>query len=74
MGSAPHQRQGIAAGILATARNFGMVLGVGLSGAIFTSILAQPNGGGIFPAIQTSFMVAIGIALLGVPTSWLRGN
>lgn len=74
MGSAPHQRQGIAAGILATARNFGMVLGVGLSGAIFTSILAQPDGGGIFPAIQTNFMVAIGIALLGVPTSWFRGN
>ncbi len=37
MGSAPRNRQGIASGIQATARNVGMVLGVGLAGAILTS-------------------------------------
>ncbi len=41
MGSAPRFRQGIAAGIMATARNVGMVLGIGFSGAIFTTVLAR---------------------------------
>jgi EmrB/QacA subfamily drug resistance transporter len=85
MGSAPRTRQGIAAGILATARNFGMVLGVGLAGAIFTTILAlnQPPGTtmpglagsaqpGLFQAIQISFLVAAGITFLGVFTSATR--
>lgn len=39
MGSAPRARQGIAAGVLAASRNVGMVLGVGLAGAILTSRL-----------------------------------
>jgi EmrB/QacA subfamily drug resistance transporter len=85
MGSAPRTRQGIAAGILATARNFGMVLGVGLAGAIFTTILAlnQPPGTtipslagsaqpGLFQAIQISFLVAAVITFLGVFTSATR--
>ena len=42
MGSAPKNRQGIAAGILATARNFGMVLGVGIAGAIFSTAPGSP--------------------------------
>ena len=41
MGAAPRSRQGIASGVLATARNFGMVLGIGLAGAIFTTHLAR---------------------------------
>ena len=39
MGAAPRSRQGIAAGVLALARNVGMVLGIGLTGAIFTTVL-----------------------------------
>jgi len=80
MGSASRNRQGIAAGILATARNFGMVLGVGLAGAVFTTILAihQPSGSGgstqpgLFEAIRVSFIVAAGITFLGVFTSAAR--
>jgi MFS family permease len=76
MGPAPRHRQGIAAGILATARNFGMVLGVGLSGAIFTTILARSAESGaapgLFAATQTSFNVACGVALLGIITSVIR--
>lgn len=76
MGAAPRNRQGIASGILATARNFGMVLGVGLAGAIFTTLA----GGGetavgspaLFRAIQVSFLAASGIALLGMLVSALR--
>jgi hypothetical protein len=59
MGAAPHHRQGIAAGIMATARNLGMVLGVGMSGAI-SNTLFPPNAPtkALFPALHTSFLVA----------------
>jgi EmrB/QacA subfamily drug resistance transporter len=69
MGAAPRSRQGIAAGILATSRNFGMVLGVGLAGAVFTTILSQAGetqAAALFQALQVSFLVAAGIAALGV--------
>src|SRR5574337_1014168 len=78
MGSAPHHRQGIAAGILATARNVGMALGVGLSGAIFTTGLAHGQASGsttfLFDAIAASFLVVAGSAVLGVLTSAIRGT
>lgn len=41
MGAAPRHRQGIAAGVLALARNVGMVMGVGLAGAVFTTVLGR---------------------------------
>jgi EmrB/QacA subfamily drug resistance transporter len=70
MGSAPRARQGIAAGILATARNAGMALGVGISGAIFTTMLARGEAAGItgalYSAYSSSFLAAAGIALFGV--------
>jgi MFS family permease len=83
MGSAPKSRQGIAAGILATARNFGMVLGVGIAGAVFTTALARagfiPSLSGdsiqnpaIFKALELSFFVAAAITILGVFTSMIR--
>lgn len=77
MGSAPRHRQGIAAGVLATARSVGMVLGVGLAGAIFTTVLGHtPSASaeqGLFRAIHISFLVATGVAGLGVITSMIRG-
>jgi EmrB/QacA subfamily drug resistance transporter len=68
MGSAPKHRQGIAAGILATARSLGMVIGVGLSGAIFATVsthyqLLYPEKA-FFIGIQTSFTVSAIIAFL----------
>jgi Na+-transporting NADH:ubiquinone oxidoreductase subunit NqrE len=82
MGSAPKSRQGIAAGILATARNFGMVLGVGIAGAIFITTLAHGSNGLIAPgltqnavifrALELSFLTASLITLLGVFTSMVR--
>jgi EmrB/QacA subfamily drug resistance transporter len=72
MGAAPRPRQGIAAGMLATARNVGMVLGVGLAGAIFTTYLGNQASqsqisqtGPLFGAIHASFMVAAGVAVIG---------
>ena len=76
MGSAPLNRRGIAAGVLATARSVGMVLGIGIAGAIFTTIMAhssaEESGNAFFFAIQTSFLITSGIAMLGVITSAIR--
>ncbi|MES0360111.1 MAG: MFS transporter [Anaerolineales bacterium] len=73
MGSASVQRQGIAAGILATARSTGMVLGVGLAGAIFTTMMAEYSGeNAIYAAIRTSFIIAAILAAFGAFTSAIK--
>ncbi len=74
MGSAPRNRQGIAAGILATSRNTGMALGIGISGAIFTTTLTRlaTTSGAMFTAIHYSFLFIIPFALLGALTSAMR--
>jgi EmrB/QacA subfamily drug resistance transporter len=69
MGAAPRSRQGISAGILATSRNVGMVLGVGIAGAVFTTVLSQAGetqATALFTALRISFFVSTGIALLGL--------
>jgi MFS family permease len=76
MGAAPPKRRGIASGIMATSRSVGMVLGIGIAGAIFTTVLAHKpveiGGNEFFLAIQISFLVTSGIATLGVITSAIR--
>lgn len=79
MGSAPKSRQGIAAGILATARNFGMVLGVGIAGAVYTivsnngtSSAGAAQSGSIFTALAMGFLVSALITLLGIFTGLVR--
>jgi EmrB/QacA subfamily drug resistance transporter len=69
MGAAPRPRQGIAAGILATSRNVGMVLGVGLAGAVFTTVLSQSGemqAAALYDALHISLLVSTGIAVLGL--------
>jgi EmrB/QacA subfamily drug resistance transporter len=80
MGSAPKNRQGIASGVLATARNCGMVLGVGLAGATFTTLQAVQTATGVsaasalFFAISISFTISAAIAALGIFVSAGRGK
>jgi EmrB/QacA subfamily drug resistance transporter len=78
MGAAPRHRQGIAAGVLATARNIGMVLGVGMAGAIFTTVQTLGTAAGtstaLFDGIHVSFLAATGVAVLGTLTSAVRGG
>lgn len=78
MGSAPRHRQGIASGILATARNVGMVLGVGLAGAIFSTVMARGQALGsptaLFDGISASLRVASGLAVIGAFISAIRGS
>jgi hypothetical protein len=74
LGAAPLQRRGIASGILAAARNVGMVLGVGLAGAIFTSVLNRQGNSGmaLYAALQASFIAAAAISIFALLITFLR--
>ena len=67
MGSVPGNRRGIASGMLATMRNMGMVLGVAISGALFSASnhwfvnLLQKKGLSGAQLEQTAFINALGI-------------
>jgi len=74
MGSAPRNRQGIASGILATARNVGMVLGIGMAGAFFTSTLVPSEPVTLYRAVDAGLMAAAGVALLGSLVAFTRGE
>jgi len=72
MGAAPRHRQGIAAGVLATARNVGMVLGIGVSGAVFTTILARGGPHALVRGVQASLYVSAALAAIGAVTAFVR--
>ena len=55
LGAAPPHRQGIASGVQAAGRNVGMVLGIGLAGAIFTTHLAQGTAQSLYQGIDMGF-------------------
>jgi EmrB/QacA subfamily drug resistance transporter len=72
LGAAPRHRQGIASGILASGRNVGMVLGIGLAGAIFTTHLAQNSAGALYRGIDMGFLATAGIAAAGIVTAAIK--
>jgi len=73
MGAAPKGRQGIAAGVMALARNVGMSLGVGLAGAIMTTVMAHgPGADSLFRAVSACALTAAAIAAAGAVTSYVR--
>ena len=74
MGSAPRARQGIAAGILATARNVGQVLGIGMGGAILATLTIHEVQGALFDAYRVGMIAAAGVALFAAAISVLRGR
>jgi MFS family permease len=74
MGAAPKTHQGIASGVQAAARNFGMVLGIGMAGAIFTTHLAQNTPLAFYRGIATGFLAAAGVAILGILMSAIKGK
>jgi EmrB/QacA subfamily drug resistance transporter len=73
LGAAPPARRGVASGLLATARSLGMVLGLGIGGAIFTTLLAQspvgPTPAAIVSAADDGLLAAALLALLGALAS-----
>ena len=75
MGSAPREQQGIAAAVRATARNLGNVLGIGIVGAVFNSVLARSSGDtALFPAAHAGLLAVSLAACLGAAASAVRGR
>ena len=79
MGSVPPNMLGVAAGMTATMRNLGMITGLAVSGAVYTS--RRLFYAGEFGATQASvhafhdaFVVAAAICAVGVITSAVRGS
>ena len=80
MGSVPKNRLGIAGGMLGMVRNLGMVTGIAISGAVFTSGLHSNQAAGLvyeaafLGGFHDAFMVAAVICSVGVITSLMRGK
>jgi EmrB/QacA subfamily drug resistance transporter len=76
MGAAPRHRQGIASGVLATARNVGMVLGIGFAGAIFTTVLTSPGFASptdaLVAGVRISLLAAGAVAAVGAGAAAMR--
>lgn len=76
MGAAPRHRQGIAAGVLATARNVGMVFGIGFSGAVFTTVMshaaAAGPGAALMQGVHVSLLAAAAVAVVGAAIAFVR--
>jgi MFS family permease len=74
MGAVPQRRRGVASGVLSTSRTLGNLLGIGLAGAIFETVLASTDGGpdAILAAASAGLTVASVIALIGAITSVTR--
>ncbi|MDJ0782202.1 MAG: MFS transporter [Desulfosarcinaceae bacterium] len=86
MGSVPPSQRGTASGMVASARNFGMVFGVALAGTVFNLVFTHLSGGEslkVFRAELTPYFMAaysvamqVGGALVaaGAVLSYLRGR
>jgi len=72
MGAAPRHRQGVASGVLATSRYIGMILGVGVSGAVFTTMLARHTATALFDGVRMGFIIAAVACFVGVITCSTR--
>ncbi len=88
MGSASQEHRGVASGTLATMRNIGMVMGVAVSGALFSS--SQNNAMAIFAsqgmtdslqkgnafiyALHITFTAAVIVSFMAVIASFVKGR
>ena len=68
MGAAPRDRQGVAAGMLATGRTMGQSMSVAIAGAVFAAF-----GRGL-PGFRAALIACAVIAAIGIVTSLLRGS
>jgi MFS family permease len=80
MGAVPANRRGVAAGVVATARQIGLAFGVAISGSLFAALLTSAGGTiaaagpPFFFAFDWTFKVIAALALIGVFTSYNRGS
>jgi MFS family permease len=76
LGAVPRERRGVAAAVMATSRNVGMALGIGLAGAVFATV---PSPGGTrgesyLAAARLTFGAGLLVALGAAGASWMRGR
>jgi MFS family permease len=78
MGAATRAQQGVAAGVRATARNVGNVLGIGMAGAIFNEVMLQNHGLNegisVSRGVDTGLLAAFIAILLGTAASAMQQN
>jgi len=78
MGAVPLRRQGVANGVVSTARQLGMMLGVAATTGIFKARYPLYSGLGearaTMAAVEDALLVVSGIILLGALTSLVRGT
>jgi len=78
MGEVPLDRQGVANGVVSTARQLGMMLGVAVTTAIFKAryplYSALGEGRATMAAVEDALLVVSGIILVGALTSLVRGK
>jgi EmrB/QacA subfamily drug resistance transporter len=74
MGSLPMEQLGIAAGIMGTMRNMGMVIGVAVSGAVFSNryVFYGNTKNSFLPAFHDTFVVSAVICGIAVLVSLVR--
>jgi hypothetical protein len=77
MGAAPRERQGTAAGLLAEARNVGMLAGIAAAGTLFAALGGgkpgeAASGAAFEAAFQGTLLTAAGLAAAGVVLSAVR--
>jgi MFS family permease len=75
LGTVPAERRGVASGVLGTARNVGMMLGIALAGAVLSSVslgVSEGTGSAVGAAVQATFLVAAGSTALGALASFVR--
>ncbi len=78
MGASSAERQGIASGILSTARNLGMVFGVAVTGAILALHMAQRTASqagaqeAFIGAFQDTLLVMTFVGLIGASAAMVR--
>jgi EmrB/QacA subfamily drug resistance transporter len=74
LGAAPRQRQGIASGVMAAARNVGMVVGVGIAGAVYTTVVVRTGPAGVSQGVSSALKVIGALTVVPALTSWLEGE
>lgn len=76
MGSLPKEKLGIAAGTLGTMRNMGMVIGIAVSGAVFSNRYVYYGNvdSSFLPAFRDTYTVSAIICGIAMLTSLVRGK